>query len=1276
MPSRIPEMIKKLFIDGQKDFASGRFESALAKFQDVIARFRDAGISDGLAETLYQMAMVQNKLGQFQDAAITLKEALDLYRFLDRKDRISIVLHALGMVYAELGEDDIAARFLDDAGDHYRQCGDESGVAACFFEVGNIWLKKGNLDLARQFYSKASPLLEFSGDAVGLGKISYMEAIIALKQDEMAEAFKMLDSAKNVFTRHDVLDGRIKVTVLEALIALKAKDQNKASLLFKDAMRLIAERYMKAPGSSGVVDKQDEVQILIALGNLLVEDARGIPDIGNTLNIKAYQLFEEAATLAGNLDYLKGKCLALFNMGLILYERGDKTNLEESSSMFLSAYDLAKDINDKELLTRSLLFLGVNNRLLDEHEKALTYLQDCAVLSKNLGYASLEARAFIERGKVYYEMGFLDQSRQLIEDGIRLVKSSDQEQLMDLLAEMFVIKSYIYLMSGETEIALDALQNSYSLHQSRGNKHAMADTLKELARLYEMQGFIPEAIDQVRKREAILQETNELRDWSRAREELAGLLFKGGNLDDAAKLLSDLLDLVDKSGMGDVDDIVTGANVILYKIWKAKGDEIEANVIFSNLLGYYEQNAQLNAFFDIMVDIAYESIENNNVDMVNTAIDKLWGLVKAKQVELSDGQLVAFLHVSGLVCLIKGQHDLARLHLDECLTIVKKQGRETAQGVLLAQIGEISYTEGKRDALSLFSEAARILPEMVYRDELSKIFTKLATIEFELGNVEPALEHALHAIRLFEDQFIIEEGLHGVHKSSRENRFIYHSLGHIDHEFVSLLNLVRFMEKNEEIFLNRAIIALQFKKIYKHHAFFDTSLLQMYSCGENGLAKFIDADAELRAKARTKDTLIRFLGDKHEFHEIALHARGTSRQEFTKKVLDSIKGRIAAESSDLEKILVDVKKNRASLMECQDPGSYVPFIGFNIINQCRRVLKGHEDSIFLDYTVYGKISKLVVFMIHSDQIEVVMTDVGAEFFSMLEDIDLAIGDDDQPQVVVLHQKITRFLFPPRIQERITELGVNNIFICIDGILENIRFNLLGEENDLSARFTFIHVQSMLSMKPVLARDEIQGKDLDFYLLYPDTNELVFEDEAAILESMFIKYSRAGQKGIRSVLLRDMKAGYSSMQDISKTCPAIIHVGCESYIPATSPMKGFFTMNDRPYMVENFLDLEMSGNNGLLCLSSSNQLMPSIDQVLSLWRTLSFNNCPNLLFMSSTYGFSGHFFENMYRHLISGGSLGDAIRQGVKSVQSMAEATPLSRGNLVFVGNPHWKLVIK
>ena len=146
--------IKQLFKDGQDDFKQGDFDSALETFQEILNRFRDAGNSEGMAESSYQLAMCQIKLGFYQDAIMNLKEALELFRFLKKHERIAITLHALGIIHAELEDDEIATKYLDEAKSSYREKNSPVGEGSVLFELGNISFKDNALEEATAYYEK------------------------------------------------------------------------------------------------------------------------------------------------------------------------------------------------------------------------------------------------------------------------------------------------------------------------------------------------------------------------------------------------------------------------------------------------------------------------------------------------------------------------------------------------------------------------------------------------------------------------------------------------------------------------------------------------------------------------------------------------------------------------------------------------------------------------------------------------------------------------------------------------------------------------------------------------------------------------------------------------------------------------------------------------------------------------------------------------------------------------------------------------------------------
>nr|MDO8115123.1 tetratricopeptide repeat protein [Candidatus Sigynarchaeota archaeon] len=1271
MDSKTLWEIKQTFSTGQKAFKYGNFESALESFQDVFNRFRDLGNSEGMAESLYQVAQAQQKLGHLQDAAMSLKEALELFRFLKKKEREVISLHALGMIHAELGDDELALKYFEDALAIYQEKDYKDGIGSIYFEMGNLALNDDDLANAVIFYQKALSVFGESGNEPGIAKLHYMLALATFKEEDIEAMRPHLEKAGELFEQQFDVDGRVKVRTMEGLIALKERDTNKAELIFKDCMRLIAERYIREPQKSGVVDKQSEVQILMYMGTLLLQDSKyNLPDFGKTLNIKAYEYFNEAGTLSEKIQYKKGICQAFFSMGLILFERGTRASLDEATAKFSKVLDIAKEIKDNELIVKSLLFLGISHRHLDKIDQALNFLQDCTIISRKLKYASLETRSLIEKFKIFFKIGKLNDALSMLETAMEITKQN--KDLRGLEAEVLVLLSSYHQVTGDLHKAGELLAESHQIYEALNNKKGLVNVLTEMVTLNERQGFTTQAISCLSKIEAIHRDANRFTDMSRAKIEIARLIFETGDVERAIAKLKEEIDFIRDAGINDGDALIAEAKFILFKILKHKNETIESDEIFADVLNYYSKNDKLLELFDVFIDIAYESMESGNAGSLKHAIEKLWKIVSgAKETVDYNERLIFFLHIFGIIHQQDGALDLARKYFNECLVIIQKLNTESKKGVILAQLGDLSLIEGKADALSLFTDALKIMSEEGQLDDTIKVHVKIAEIMNDQGNIEEAIEHAMQAVKTFEDASIVHNRQEVARKLKRRYKFYTQPLD--AYALLGSLYISRFTKENDPTSLERALISTEFQKLqWIHSKYYAKQMFSMYSC--QSLEKYVEADETLGQKAVMKHKLLEFLVENRDV-QIRLLAAPDSKKDFVKKAIDFLNQKIAEERLGLVDLVQEVKKNRAYLMECKDPGSYVPFIGFNLVRQAQKVLKNYGEIAVIDYALLPLASKIAIFIMHQEDTELILSDAPAAFFTALEQLNEAIQQDKQADVIFLHRKLTDWLFPVQLKERLLELGVAYPFICPDPRLHDITFDLLGEENNLCLDFTFFYLQSALSLKSVLqgGREASPGSSLDFYFLFPDPDDAK-GDELADLVNFFDRKTSATEATAPShLLLQGADANHQSLQDIVSVKPAIIHFSGTSFLPASLPFKGFLNMNDRAFFLEDFMELDLDNKHGLICLAARDEVPVNLEQAFFAWKTLSLSNIPNFIFMLSKYGFSGRIFSFLYDRLLKGDTLGQAFHNCMIYFNKIQEISPLARESHILIGNPFWKL---
>ncbi|MHA1716122.1 MAG: tetratricopeptide repeat protein, partial [Promethearchaeota archaeon] len=488
--------IKKIFAKGEEFFKKGEFEKALKKWKETFLQFQEIGNSKGMAEILYHISIVQKKIGQFQEAIINLKQSLELYDFLNEDKKMATVLHSMALIFIDLGEIHVAQHHLEQALEIYKTLNEDVGIGAVLFEMGNIYLQKNELLKAREFFEKSLDIQRKIGDLIGIGKCYYSLSLLSLKEELLDESFRYLREAKSIFDDHGFLEGKLLVTMLEGLINLRQKRITKAESAFSKCKKLISEKYRAKPVKSNMADKKMNVQILINLGNLFLWDSNiNLPEIGKTLNVKAYDYYNQAADLAREINDRNGECHATFQMGIILHERGGLDNIRSSNEKFTNALEIAKMINDDELILRCLLFLGVNHRLLKKYEDSITYLQDCLVLAKAREYPIFTIKALLEMFQVFFEIGRSDDALSALKEAENL--AGNNAELKRYLGEIYYLYGSFYETMGDIGKANDFFLQSLKLSEKGKDIKSISKTFYQLAKLNENQGFITSALEYI-----------------------------------------------------------------------------------------------------------------------------------------------------------------------------------------------------------------------------------------------------------------------------------------------------------------------------------------------------------------------------------------------------------------------------------------------------------------------------------------------------------------------------------------------------------------------------------------------------------------------------------------------------------------------------------------------------------------------------------------------------------------------------------------------------------
>src|SRR5437870_3324924 len=133
-------------------------DDALRNSKEALAIWRQLGEKRGIADTLNNMARVEDSVGQNKDALGHFQEALEIRREIGDRRGLGDTFIDLGNFYAEHGNHDQALAMYKQSLQIQRDLGNEVMQAACLNNIGVVDFEKAQYEDARTYYQQALEL--------------------------------------------------------------------------------------------------------------------------------------------------------------------------------------------------------------------------------------------------------------------------------------------------------------------------------------------------------------------------------------------------------------------------------------------------------------------------------------------------------------------------------------------------------------------------------------------------------------------------------------------------------------------------------------------------------------------------------------------------------------------------------------------------------------------------------------------------------------------------------------------------------------------------------------------------------------------------------------------------------------------------------------------------------------------------------------------------------------------------------------------------------------
>ncbi len=249
----------------------------------------------------------------------------------------------------------------------------------------------------------------------------------------------------------------------------------------------------------------------------------------------AVRLAEIAVEMARNREVKSNVYIYALNVsGIALWLRG---RLEEAISRYEEALSLARELDNLVIMAQVLNNMGLIYWTQGQLHEALTNYEQSLRLSKRIGNDRIRFANLLNIGLIYQQKGDLDAALKYCHEALDLIEKMD-DPINHALSLDYI--GNIYRIKGELEVAKDYLIHSLRLQETIGNIQDIARVRLHLAAIYLQSGQLTEALDQAQKSLSLRQQIGNDIEISEALYLLVVILSELKELDQARHFLERL----------------------------------------------------------------------------------------------------------------------------------------------------------------------------------------------------------------------------------------------------------------------------------------------------------------------------------------------------------------------------------------------------------------------------------------------------------------------------------------------------------------------------------------------------------------------------------------------------------------------------------------------------------------------------------------------------------------------------------------------------------------
>lgn len=241
----------------------------------------------------------------------------------------------------------------------------------------------------------------------------------------------------------------------------------------------------------------------------------------------ALQYAEQAEQLSGNLDWPKGRALALRQLGIVHNRRSDYLN---AMDRLQEALKISESLSDKNLVASLYNNLASIHADFEQYDKAFEYYKEVLLVAKETSERMTEIIALTNIGILHLDLVAPDSGRIYLQHALGLAKEEGNQNVVSVILNNLALA---YDDLGAYPEAISHYEEAIKIAETIGNKQVKAASLHNISKIQVKQENYNEAKANGLEALALAKEINSLQRQSEIWKNLSNVYEHTGELTEA-----------------------------------------------------------------------------------------------------------------------------------------------------------------------------------------------------------------------------------------------------------------------------------------------------------------------------------------------------------------------------------------------------------------------------------------------------------------------------------------------------------------------------------------------------------------------------------------------------------------------------------------------------------------------------------------------------------------------------------------------------------------------